>query len=167
MAYGVASAQVERSGAPRAAPARRRRPAVGERSDRKALDATEQLVFRAMMSALGWLEGLAAEGDSPLKRLVLAQYRILGSVLGIDAGRGGAAAAGSRHGAGGGGRPALARHRRTPAVRSTDMTIAFDGGDQAAGARHAAQDVARRRLRRRDRPLFAPYSSAIRPEGVL
>ena len=86
MAYGVASAQVERSGRL----AQRLREAgdreIGERSDRKAIDATEQLVFRAMMSALGWLEGLAAEGDSPLKRLVLAQYRILGSVLGIDPG---------------------------------------------------------------------------------
>ena len=84
MAYGVASAQVERSGrlAQRLREAGDR--AIGERSDRKAIDATEQLVFRAMMSALAWLEGLAAEGDSPLKRLVLAQYRILGSILGID-----------------------------------------------------------------------------------
>ncbi len=130
MAYGVASTQVERSGrlAQRLRKAGDR--AIGERSDRKAIDATEQLVFRAMMSALAWLEGLAAEGDSPLKRLVLAQYRILGSVLGIDpaeAVRPPPEAAMGQPEAAAAPRSAPSPHA-APSPRSTDMTIAFRGG---------------------------------------
>ena len=75
-----------------------------------------------MMSALGWLEGLAAEGDSPLKRLVLAQYRILGSVLGIDPA---AAAQPPPEAAMGQPRrrpPRAPRHRRTPRHRPDPPT---------------------------------------------
>jgi hypothetical protein len=83
MAYKVAQAQVDRS----TRLARRLRVAgdraAGPRSDRKAVDATEELVSRAMMSALTWLEGLSAEGDSPMKRLLLAQYRLIGASLGL------------------------------------------------------------------------------------
>lgn len=83
MAYKVAQAQVDRS----TRLARRLRAAgdraAGPRSDRKAVDATEELVSRAMMSALTWLEGLSAEGDSPMKRLMLAQYRLIGASLGL------------------------------------------------------------------------------------
>jgi hypothetical protein len=83
MAYKVAQAQVDRS----TRLARRLRVAgdraAGPRSDRKAVDATEELVSRAMMSALTWLEGLSAEGDSPMKRLMLAQYRLIGASLGL------------------------------------------------------------------------------------
>jgi hypothetical protein len=83
MAYKVAEAQVDRS----ARLARRLRKAgnqaVGPGSDRQALDATERLVFRAMMGGLGWLEGVAAERDSPLMRILTAQYRMLGSMLGL------------------------------------------------------------------------------------
>jgi hypothetical protein len=57
---------------------------VGPRSDRQALDATERLVFNAAMSGLGWLEGIAAEGDSPIKRLLAVQYRMVGAMLGLD-----------------------------------------------------------------------------------
>jgi hypothetical protein len=82
MAYKVAEAQIDRS----ARLARRLRDAgdraVGARSDRKAVDATEQLIFRAMMSALAWLEGTAADPD-PVKRLMTAQYRLAGSILGL------------------------------------------------------------------------------------
>jgi len=83
MAYKVADAQVTRS----ARLAQRLRNAgdraAGERSDRKALDASEQLVFKAMMGALSWLEGVAAGGDTPLKRLITAQYKLMGSMLGV------------------------------------------------------------------------------------
>jgi hypothetical protein len=61
--------------------------AVGPRSDKKAVDATEKLLFDAAMGALSWIEGLAAEDGSPLTRFLTAQYRILGSLLGIEAGR--------------------------------------------------------------------------------
>jgi hypothetical protein len=35
------------------------------------------------MTGLSWLEGAAAEGGSPLKRLAAAQYRLLGSTFGL------------------------------------------------------------------------------------
>lgn len=82
-AYKVAQAQVDRS----SRLARRLRTAgdraAGPHSDRKAVDATEALISRAMMGALTWLEGLSAEGDNPLKRLVLTQYRLLGATIGL------------------------------------------------------------------------------------
>jgi hypothetical protein len=83
MAYNVAAAQVDRSTrlAQRLREAGDR--AVGPRSDRKALDATEQLVIRGLMGAVTWLEGAAAERDSPLKRLLVAEYRLVGSILGL------------------------------------------------------------------------------------
>ena len=83
MAYRVAEAQIDRS----ARLARRLREegdrASGPRSDRQALDATERLVFRAMMGLLGWVEGAASERGNPLKRLAVAEYRLLGSLLGL------------------------------------------------------------------------------------
>jgi hypothetical protein len=89
VAYNVAAAQVDRSTrlAQRLRKAGDR--AIGEGSDREALDATERLVFRTMMSALTWLEGAAAEGDSPLQRLLVAQYRLVGQMLGVPASEGG------------------------------------------------------------------------------
>jgi hypothetical protein len=84
LAYRVADAQIERSS--RLAERLRQAgdAAVGTRSDRQALDATERLVFNAAMSGLGWLEGIAAEGDSPIKRLLAVQYRMLGAMLGLS-----------------------------------------------------------------------------------
>ncbi len=83
MAYKVAEAQVDRSTrlAQRLRDAGDR--AVGPHSDRQALDATERLVFRAMMGGLTWLEGATAERESPLKRLMAAEYRLLASMLGL------------------------------------------------------------------------------------
>jgi hypothetical protein len=83
MAYKVAEVQIDRS----ARLARRLREegdrAVGPRSDRQALDATERLVFQAVMALLGWVEGAASDRGNPLKRLAVAQYRLLGSLLGL------------------------------------------------------------------------------------
>jgi hypothetical protein len=83
IAYNVAEAQIDRS----VRLARRLRKAgdqaTGGRSDKQALDATEQLVFKAIMAFLGWLEGAASESGNPLQRLAAAQYRIVGSVLGL------------------------------------------------------------------------------------
>jgi hypothetical protein len=90
MAYRVAEAQIDRS----TQLARRLRQAgdraVGGRSDRKAVDATEQLIFKAAMSALSWLERSAAEPD-PVKRFASAQYQLVGSVLGLTPSLGGLA----------------------------------------------------------------------------
>jgi hypothetical protein len=92
MAYRVAEAQIERSTrlAQRLREAGDR--AVGARSDRKAVDATEQLIQRAVMSVLTWMEGLAGERD-PLRRLMAAQYQIAGSMFGLTPSR----ASGSEH----------------------------------------------------------------------
>ena len=85
LAYKVADAQIAQS----MRLAQRLRKAgdrqAGEHSDRKALDATEQLVFRAMMGALAWVEAATAtEEGSPLMRLLSSQYRLLGSLLGLS-----------------------------------------------------------------------------------
>jgi hypothetical protein len=53
------------------------------RSDKKALDATEQLIFKTMLSGLSFLEGMAADRANPLRRLATAQFQILGSLLGL------------------------------------------------------------------------------------
>src|SRR6266508_509068 len=83
MAYEVAEVQIDRS----ARLARRLRDAgdqaAGPHSSRQALDATERLVFRAMMAFLGWLETAAADNGNALKRLAAAQYRLLGALLGV------------------------------------------------------------------------------------
>jgi hypothetical protein len=84
MGYKIAAAQIDRT--ERLAQRLRQAgdQAAGPGSDRQALDATEQLVFRAMMGGLSWLEGIATDGGNPLKRLAAAQYRILGSFLGLS-----------------------------------------------------------------------------------
>lgn len=83
MAYRVAEAQIDRS----ARLARRLREegdrVVGSDSPQKALDATERIVFRGVMSLLSWLEGVAADRGNPLQRFATAQYRIAGALLGL------------------------------------------------------------------------------------
>jgi hypothetical protein len=83
MGYRIAAAQIDRT--ERLAKRLRQAgdQAAGPGSDRQALDATEQLVFRAMMAALGWLEGVASDRSNPLKRFATAEYRILGSLFGL------------------------------------------------------------------------------------
>ena len=83
MAYRVAEAQIDRS----ARLAQRLRTAgesaVGDDPARQSVDATEKLLFNAAMSGLGWLENIAAEGDTPIKRLFAVQYRMRGAMLGL------------------------------------------------------------------------------------
>lgn len=129
--YRIAQAQLDRS----ARLARRLREAGdeatgvgedGQRSDVKALDATEQLIFKGLMSGLSWFEGVAAEGDNPLKRLATAEFRMLGSMLGLlprePQGAGAAAGVGSRRRSEGAGPPTsgaseVRRHRPLPKIR--------------------------------------------------
>jgi hypothetical protein len=84
MGYKVAAAQIDRT----ARFARRIKAAgdeaAGPDSDRQALDATEQLVFNAMMSGLSFFEGVAADSTNPIRRLAAAEFRLLGSVLGLN-----------------------------------------------------------------------------------
>jgi hypothetical protein len=83
MGYKVAAAQIDRS----ARLASRLRDAgdrvAGGNSGRQAVDATERLIFKSMMAGLTWLEALAAEQGSPLRRLAAAEFRLLGNVFGL------------------------------------------------------------------------------------
>lgn len=82
LAYKVAEKQVARSTriAQRLRDAGER--AVGPDSERKAVDAAEDLVMNALMSGLAWWEGSVAEGRCPVKRLVAAEFRLLANLLG-------------------------------------------------------------------------------------
>jgi hypothetical protein len=89
LGYKVASAQIDRATrianrlraeGDRAAGVRR---ADGDSSEKQALDATEQLVFKAILAGLSWLEGFAAAPGNPMKRFGAAQFRLLGSMLGV------------------------------------------------------------------------------------
>jgi hypothetical protein len=83
LAYRVAEAQVDRS----MRLARRLREAgdkeVGANSETKGLDAAERLVMKTMLSGLEWWEGSVAEGRCPVKRLVAAEYQMIGQILGF------------------------------------------------------------------------------------
>ena len=61
--------------------------AVGPEPERQAVDATEMLVSKALLTGLEWLEGVAAEPGSPLRRYATAQYKLLGAMLGLQAGK--------------------------------------------------------------------------------
>jgi hypothetical protein len=116
MGYKIAEAQIERT----ARLGKRLREAgdqaAGPHSDRKALDATEQLVFRALMAGLGWLEGLASERGSPLRRLATSQYQIIGSLLGLTPADAREAPT-TRNGRDGGGSTPVKTRRSPPALR--------------------------------------------------
>lgn len=88
LAYKVAEDQVDRSTrlAQRLREAGDR--AVGQRSDRQAMDALENLVMKTLMSGLAWWEASVAEGRCPVKRLAAAEYQMLGSMLGLGAAAG-------------------------------------------------------------------------------
>lgn len=100
LGYKVASAQVDRS----ARWAQRLRAAsdkaAGPDSDAQGLDAAERLIFKSMMTGLSWLESAAADADSPIKRFAMAEYRLLGSMLGLVDPRPGPGAAGAGAGDG-------------------------------------------------------------------
>jgi hypothetical protein len=83
LGYKVAEAQIERTTrlAQRIRDAGDR--AAGPGSDRKALDATEQIVFKTILAGLSWLEGLAAEGGNPIQRLAATQFPLIGAALGL------------------------------------------------------------------------------------
>lgn len=47
------------------------------------LEAMERLITNAMLSALQWVEGAAADNASPIKRFATAEFRLLGAMLGL------------------------------------------------------------------------------------
>jgi hypothetical protein len=82
MAYKIAQANVARSTRISQRLRRAGDRAVGAQSPRTAADATQDLVTDTMMSALGWVEAFLAD-DSRLKRVSTAQFRLIGSLLGL------------------------------------------------------------------------------------
>jgi len=82
MAYKIAQTNVARSARLSQRLRRAGDRAVGAQSPRKAADATQDLVTDTMMTALGWVEAFLAD-DSRLKRVSTAQYRLIGSLLGL------------------------------------------------------------------------------------
>jgi len=58
--------------------------AVGPEPERQAIDATERLVGKALLTGLEWLEGAASEPGNPLRRYASAQYKLLGALLGLS-----------------------------------------------------------------------------------
>lgn len=67
-----------------------------------AVDAGERIFRRALVAGLAWLEAAAAEPGSPLRRLLAAEYRLAGSMLGL---RGDGEAAAGAQGDGSAARP--------------------------------------------------------------
>jgi len=84
MGYRIAAAQIERTERLGTRLRQAADNAAGPGADRKALDATEQLVFNTMMAGLSWFEGIASNRGNPLRRLATAEYRILGSLFGLS-----------------------------------------------------------------------------------
>jgi hypothetical protein len=83
MGYRVVDAQIDRG----MRVARRLRGAAerqGAGDPGEMLDATERLASKALLAGLQWLEDAAAEPTSPIKRLLSAEYRMIGSVLGLS-----------------------------------------------------------------------------------
>lgn len=57
--------------------------AVGPDPEVQALDATDRLITKALLTGLGWVEGVAAEPGSPIARYIGAQFKIICSLLGL------------------------------------------------------------------------------------
>ena len=85
MGYRVAQNQIDRAGHIGERLRRAGERAVGAEPEAQAVDATERLVNKAVLSGLEWLEGLAAEPGSPWRRYATAQYKLLGALLGLKA----------------------------------------------------------------------------------
>ena len=84
MAYKVAEAQIDRSF--RLAQRLREEGdrVGGPNSGEQALDAYERLVFKALMGILSWIELLGSDPGGRFKKLITAEYQIVGSLLGLN-----------------------------------------------------------------------------------
>src|SRR5262245_57943494 len=82
LGYQVVDAQIERG----LDMARRLRGAAdrsGSGDPANLLDNAERLISRGMLLGLEFLEGAAADPRTPIMRLLSAEFRMLGSVLGL------------------------------------------------------------------------------------
>ena len=85
LGYNIVDAQIERG----LAIARRLRSGAdraGVPETGQVLTLAENLLNKGAMLGLEMLETAAAEPDSPMKRLFTAQFRLLGTLLGVDPG---------------------------------------------------------------------------------
>ena len=82
--YRVADAQIARVQKIGDRVRRAGEEALGEESEKQALDHADKLINRSILAGLSWLEGVAAEPGSPLHRLAAVQYRLIGGVFGLD-----------------------------------------------------------------------------------
>jgi hypothetical protein len=82
MGYRVVDEQIDR-GMRIAGNLRSAANRVGSGEPKQLLDNTEKLISKSVLSALQWIEGAAADPDHPLRRLVSAEYRMLGALFGM------------------------------------------------------------------------------------
>lgn len=82
--YRIADAQIEH-GMRIAQELRGAAQRAGAGEPKDMLTNAEALIGRALQLMAEWLETLAAEPSSPLKRLLSAQYRLLGALIGLEA----------------------------------------------------------------------------------
>lgn len=83
MGYRVVDSQIDRG----MRVARRLRSAAerqGSGDPGQMLDSAERLASKALLAGLQWLEDSAAEPGSPVKRLLSAEYRMVGSIFGLN-----------------------------------------------------------------------------------
>jgi hypothetical protein len=81
MAYRIADTQIDRG----LRVARDLRGAARREGiePRDAVDASERLISKALLAGLQWFESAAGEEGHPLRRIAAAEYRMIGSLLGI------------------------------------------------------------------------------------
>jgi len=116
LGYRVVDSQIDRG----MRAAQRMRGAAerqGSGDPAQMLDAGERLASKAMVAGLRWLENAAAEPGSPVKRLLSAEYDMLGSLFGLRTGQAGASA-----------------KRRKSGAKSAGRAEAPDSGDAASGS---------------------------------
>ncbi len=82
LGYKVADAQIDR-GRRLARQVRGAAQRAGIGDEAQALDATERLLLRGLQLGLEWIEGAAAGPRSPLRRIAEAEYKLIGSLLGL------------------------------------------------------------------------------------
>lgn len=82
MGYRVVDEQIDR-GMRIAGNLRSAANQVGSGEPKQLLDNTEKLISKSVLSALQWIEGAAADPGHPLRRLVSAEYRMLGALFGM------------------------------------------------------------------------------------
>ena len=83
LGYRVVDAQIER-GMRIAKDLQDANTRSGGGDGKQTLDGTERIINKAVLFGLQWLEGAAADPGHPVRRLLAAEYRMLGSLFGLS-----------------------------------------------------------------------------------